>query len=66
MATDSSAPPWRQLFAPVDIGSLVFFRVCFGLILLWETWRYIDYGWIKTLWIDPTYYFTQRGFRDDR
>ena len=30
----------RKLFEPVDVASLVFFRVAFGLIMLWEVFRY--------------------------
>jgi hypothetical protein len=29
-----------KLFEPVDVSSLVFFRVVFGLIMLWEVFRY--------------------------
>ena len=34
------------LFEPVDISFLVFFRVLFGGIMLWEVYRYFTYGWI--------------------
>jgi len=51
-----------RLFAPVDIASLVFFRIAFGLIMLWEVLRYFDNKWIKLLWMDTTFHFTYWGF----
>lgn len=50
------------LFDPVDIASLVFFRVAFGLIMVWEVWRYFTYGWIANYYIDPVFHFTYYGF----
>ncbi len=47
---------------PIDIAGLVFFRIAFGLILLWEVFRYFDNNWIKRYWIDPVFYFTYEGF----
>jgi len=35
------------LFAPVDIAFLVFFRIVFGAIMLWEVYRYLDHEWIR-------------------
>ena len=37
------------LFKPVDISFLVFFRILFGGIMLWEVYRYFTYGWISAL-----------------
>jgi vitamin K-dependent gamma-carboxylase len=51
-----------RLFAPVDIASLVYFRVAFGAIMLWEVWRYFDHGWIKRYYIDPLFHFKYYGF----
>jgi hypothetical protein len=53
---------WHRLFAPVDLAALVYFRIAFGAIMLWEVWRYFDHGWIKRYYIDPTFYFTYYGF----
>ncbi|QHI36056.1 hypothetical protein IMCC3317_14090 [Kordia antarctica] len=47
---------------PIDIAGLVFFRIAFGLTLLWEVFRYFDHNWIKRYWIDPDFYFTYEGF----
>jgi vitamin K-dependent gamma-carboxylase len=48
--------------APVDISSIVVFRIIFGAIMLWEVYRYFDHGWIARYWITPAYNFTYAGF----
>jgi len=60
MRTLSSLP--NRLFAPVDILSLVYFRIAFGAIMLWEVYRYFDHGWIPRYWINPALNFTYYGF----
>lgn len=47
---------------PVPAAPLVFFRVSFAMAMLWETWRYASGGWIKELWIDPSFHFRYIGF----
>ena len=63
------AQPWsvpakiqQEAFAPVDIASLVFFRIAFGLLMAWEIWRYYTHGWIAAYWIDPPFLFKYYGF----
>lgn len=51
-----------RLFAPVDIAALVYFRIAFGAIMLWEVLRYFAHGWIARYWIDPPVHFTYYGF----
>jgi hypothetical protein len=51
-----------MLFTPVDIASLVAFRIAFGAIMLWEVLRYFSYGWIADYWIRPSFHFTYPGF----
>lgn len=51
-----------QLFDPIDISSLVFFRIAFGLIMFWEVCRYFNYGWIYHYYIEPDFHFTYMGF----
>jgi len=46
----------------VSIASLVTFRVLFGLMMLFSIVRFAAKGWIKTLYIDPVYFFTYYGF----
>jgi vitamin K-dependent gamma-carboxylase len=60
---EERAPSLRQrlasrLFEPVDIASLVYFRVAFGALMLIEVWRYFSYGWIEEYFILPNYHFT--------
>jgi vitamin K-dependent gamma-carboxylase len=50
------------LFAPVDIAGIVFFRIAFGALMLWEVWRYADRGWIAEYYIQPAFHFTYIGF----
>ena len=45
-----------KLFEPVDVASLVFFRVTFGLIMLWEVFRY----WPR---IEPYYLLPKFQFK---
>ena len=43
---------WQQLarlFRPSDVAGLVYFRIAFGAIALWEVWRYADRGYIDEL-----------------
>jgi hypothetical protein len=50
------------LFNPVDISFLVFFRILFGGIMLWEVYRYFSYGWITRYFVEPVITFTYYGF----
>lgn len=58
----SAGLPLHRLFAPVPILPLVYLRVMFGAIMLWEVWRYFNNGWIKRYYIDPEMFFTYFGF----
>ena len=48
--------------SPVDIASIVFARICFGLLILWEVCRYFSHGWIYEYWIEPEFHFGYLGF----
>ena len=48
---------YKNLFAQVDIASLVVFRITFGLIMLIEVFRYFNHNWIARYWIDTEYNF---------
>ncbi|HKR61124.1 MAG TPA: HTTM domain-containing protein, partial [Pyrinomonadaceae bacterium] len=50
------------LFKPVDISFLVFFRILFGGILLWEVYRYFTYGWIGRYYVEPAVNFSYYAF----
>jgi hypothetical protein len=41
-----------RLFAPVDIASLVVFRIAFGEIMVWEMCRYFYYGWVGSYYVE--------------
>ena len=45
-------------FSPVDAASLAVFRICFGLILLWEVYRFFSGDWIGSYWSGKEFYFT--------
>ncbi|MEO1402266.1 MAG: HTTM domain-containing protein [Cyanobacteria bacterium J06635_1] len=51
----------RFLFSPVNIAFLIFFRMAFGAIMLWEVWRYFYYDWIYDYWIGPDFNFAYHG-----
>jgi hypothetical protein len=51
-----------DLFKPVDISFLVFFRIVFGGIVLWEAYRYFTHGWIARYYVEPALTFTYYGF----
>jgi hypothetical protein len=46
----------------VDIASLVYFRIVFGAVMLWEVWRYFDHDWIRRYYVEPQFLFKYHGF----
>lgn len=52
----------RRLFAPVDIGWLLWFRVLLGALLLWEVWLFFRHGLIERYYVEPQFHFTYLGF----
>lgn len=53
---------FKGLFAPVDIASLVYFRLLFGGIMLWEVWRFLGQGRIEDYYLRPVFQFKYYGF----
>lgn len=51
-----------QLFAPVDISFLVFFRVSFGAALLWVCFSFYQKDLIRVHFVEPAFHFTYYGF----
>jgi vitamin K-dependent gamma-carboxylase len=47
----------KRAFTPVDIASLVFFRIVFGLLMVWEVCRYFNNGWVYSHWLEPRVLF---------
>lgn len=57
----------RRLFEPINIGLLVYFRIAFGALMLWESTRYLrrdatGANWISQKFINPDVHFTYFGF----
>lgn len=52
----------RWLAQPVDPASLAFFRISFGLLLLWDVFRYFAAGWIGRYYLEPAFLFKYYGF----
>jgi vitamin K-dependent gamma-carboxylase len=65
-ATPGPAPARRslcqRLFDPIPIAPIVYFRFLFGCIMVWEIGRYVAYGWVRRLYIEPVYHFKYFGF----
>ena len=52
---------WRYFFQPIDIASLVYFRIVFGALMVWEVCYYYN-RWVQRLWMEPEFHFTYYGF----
>lgn len=51
-----------RLFEPVDIASIVVFRIMFGSMMLGEVWRYFDKVWITGYYVQTRFRFKYFGF----
>ena len=52
----------RRLFGPIDVAGLVYFRIVFYAIMLWEVWRFIDHGRVERYYTGKPFYFTYWPF----
>ena len=52
----------NSLFRPVDISSIVFIRILFGLLLFLQVGSYLFSGYIDQIWLEPDYHFKYYGF----
>lgn len=52
----------ERAFARVDIASLVFFRIAFGLLMAWQAWHYFHLGLVRLFWVAPHFMFKFPGF----
>lgn len=50
------------LFRKVDNSKLIFFRIFFGLLMMFECWGAIATGWVKETFIEPKFTFNFIGF----
>lgn len=53
---------WCRLFAPVDIASVVFFRVVFGAVMIWWLCDKIANGTVDRHYVAPAFHFNYFGF----
>ena len=53
----------KRVLEPLDVASLVVFRVGFGLLMFWEVTRYFYFGWVKELFVKPQFHFQYEWFR---
>jgi hypothetical protein len=49
-------------FEPVDIASIVFFRIAFGGLMIWDVCRHFSNHRIALYWSDPRFLFKFYGF----
>ena len=52
----------QALFKPIDIASLVYFRIVFYTIMVWEALRLIDHDWVERYFSGKDFYFTYWPF----
>ncbi|PON14585.1 hypothetical protein C2W62_28290 [Candidatus Entotheonella serta] len=53
---------FHSLFESIDIASLAIFRILFGLLMSISMVRFLAKGWVETLYLQPTFFFTYPGF----
>ena len=49
-------------FAPVDIASIVFFRIAFGLLMAWHVWTFFTEHRLTGYFLEPRLLFKYYGF----
>ena len=49
-------------FAPVDIASIVFFRITFGLLMAWHVWTFFTAHRLAGYFLEPHLLFKYHGF----
>lgn len=49
-------------FRPIDIAPLVFFRIFYGLIMLYHVWSMQRDRWVQFFYIDPDFHFSYPGW----
>ena len=52
----------EDLFTPSDIASLIFFRICFGVLGVWEIIRFFYHGWVEHLYAKAPFHFKYEYF----
>jgi vitamin K-dependent gamma-carboxylase len=52
----------NSAFAPVDIASIVFFRIAFGLLMAWHVWTFFTEHRLTSYFLEPRLLFKYYGF----
>lgn len=52
----------KYINKPVHIAPLVLFRIIFGGMMLASVIRFLAKGWIRPLYLEPSFFFTYYGF----
>ena len=52
----------KGAFAPVDIASIVFFRISFGLLMAWHAWTFFTEHRLTGYFLEPRLLFKYYGF----
>ena len=47
----------KQLFSPTHSAGLNVYRIGFGIIMIWEAWRFLYFDKVFTHWLEPTFFF---------
>ncbi len=50
------------LFSPEPAVALAIFRMLWGGLMAWESWRYLTHGWIHRYYVAPPFLFKYLGF----
>lgn len=53
---------YQRLFEPADISAIAFFRVAFGLLMLWHVLQYLWQGRLERAYLRPVFRFEYPGF----
>jgi hypothetical protein len=63
MATESRVDAVMQrLNRPVDAAGLAAFRIAFGALMVFSVARFVARGWVRELYLAPSFHFTYFGF----
>lgn len=74
MATDDASASTREtpigrwerlsawLFSPEPAAALAIYRMLWGALMAWESWRYLAHGWIHRYYVEPPFLFKYLGF----
>lgn len=54
--------PFKNWHSETSAAPLAVYRICFGLLMLFSTVRFISKGWVTSLYIEPKFHFSYQGF----